>query len=276
MQNPSTIKLPPNHFVWSFSRFSRFKSCQEQYRLKDLERVPVPPYTQKPFLQGSVAHKTFEDLFKSYRDDGQPFTMDRAYEIQRPIFERYAANIQWRNHELISATETSHDLVSKYFNLLTQVGVDNPENQIECEYWFGTNDAPFWMDNGVGLVGSIDWLIKRPDGSYLIYDAKSSQTMEYLDRDQLRFYALAVRERFGILPEQVGYLMIRKQQVIPYEITNQEVDDLLVRLYAASKQSEQGLLSATPSTKLCSGCQFSTVCRPFKEWSAQYLQDLEF
>jgi CRISPR/Cas system-associated exonuclease Cas4 (RecB family) len=260
---PEDLKLEA--WTWSFSKFKQFQECTEKYRLHYLEKMKIPPLSQKPFFQGSVAHKVVERT-RGLLDTGEVDSLRKAHDALEGVFNEYAVAISWRDdQELYLARAEAREILDNYLNLLEAQSLD--EGEVLCEYWFGTHDKPLLRPSGLRLVGAIDWLkLDRENGRAWVYDAKTSKGTQYLDRRQLVLYAMAVKQVFGVEIEKVGYLMLRWEKPLLYDVTQAEIDALEQELIAASKLVEAGAMGALPSMKLCGPCQYAGHCGPYKGW----------
>jgi CRISPR/Cas system-associated exonuclease Cas4 (RecB family) len=260
---PEDLKLEA--WTWSFSKFKQFHECTEKYRLHYLEKMKIPPLSQKPFFQGSVAHKVVERT-RERLVKGEVDSLQKAHDALEGVFDEYASGVAWRDdQEVYLARAEAREILSNYLRLVEAMNLH--EGEVLCEYWFGTHEKPLLRPNGLRLVGAIDWLkIDRDQGKAWIYDAKTSKGTQYLDRRQLTLYALAARQIFNVEVEKVGYLMLRWDKPLVYEVTQAQMDTLEQELVEASQHVEAGMLSAKPRMSLCGSCQYSGHCGSFRNW----------
>lgn len=263
-------ELRQEAWTWSFSKFKQYHECREKYRLHYLEQMRLPPLSGKPFFQGSVAHKLVEQA----RDKllkGEVDSLHRAKDALNDVFFGLAQGLPWQDDaEIARALIEADTLLENYLELLGAHDLDKPPSsgtQVECEYWFGTHAKPLVRTNGLRLVGAIDWLrIDQDQRKAWIFDAKTSQGTQYLDKRQLVLYALAVEQVFGVEVEQVGFLMLRWKRPLLYSVTAAEKASLEQELVAASQHVEAQLFGAQPSVSLCATCQYSGHCGPYRHW----------
>lgn len=258
-------ELKQEAWTWSFSKFKQFQECQEKYRLNYLERMKLPPLSQKPFFQGQVAHKVVEQT-RDKLVKGEVDSLHKAFDALDSVFDSFSVAVNWKDDmELQQARLEAATILENYLYLLEQMQLD--QGEIECEYWFGTHQKPLIRESGLRLVGAIDWLkLDREAGKAWIYDAKTSQGTMYLDKRQLTLYAMAVEQVFGTPVEKVGYLMLRWKKPLMYEVTQAEKDNLEQEMVEASKLVEAGGLGAIPTMKICGPCQYAGHCGPYRHW----------
>lgn len=252
-------------WTWSFSKFKRFLECQEKYRLEYLEQMKLPPLSRKPFFQGSVAHKVVEQT-RDKLQKGEVTTLRAAFDDLDAVFDSYATGVDWTgDEEVIKARIEASQLLENYLQLLEEH--DLVEGEILCEHWFGTYQKPLLRPNGLRWIGAIDWLkIDRAQGKAWIWDAKTSQGTQYLDKRQLVMYAMAVEQEFGVEVNEVGYLMLRWQKPIKHTVTADEKAQLEAEMVEASKMVEEGHFKAAPMMRLCGPCQYAGHCSPYSHW----------
>jgi CRISPR/Cas system-associated exonuclease Cas4 (RecB family) len=252
-------------WTWSFSKFKRFLECREKYRLEYLESMKIPPLSRKPFFQGSVAHKVVEQT-REKLVKGEVDSLRRAVDDLEAVFDSYAVGINWTgDDELIKARVEAAQILENYLGLLETHALD--QGEIYCEHWFGTHAKPLIRPSGLRWVGAIDWLkIDREQGKAWIWDAKTSQGTQYLDKRQLVLYAMAVEQEFGVEVEDVGYLMLRWDKPIKHKVTAEEKAQLEAEMIEASQLVESGQFETAPMMRLCGPCQYAGHCSPYSHW----------
>jgi CRISPR/Cas system-associated exonuclease Cas4 (RecB family) len=258
-------ELKVEAWTWSFSKFSRFQECQEQYRLQYIEKIKIPPLSQRPFFQGNVAHKVVEQT-RERLVKGEIDSLRGAEDALEGVFRNYAAAINWRDDaDIDAAWREACQILQNYLGMLEEMRLDAVDT--ECEYWFGTYQKPLEMPNGLRLIGAIDWLkLDREGKRAWVYDAKTSQRATYLDKRQLVLYAVAAEQVFGTEVSEGAFLMLRHQKPLVHEITKQDKAALLDELVAASRLVEAGATGAMPDMRVCGPCQYSGKCGPFRHW----------
>jgi hypothetical protein len=258
-------ELRLNAWTWSFSRFKVFLECAQKYKEEYVYQDKIPPLSQKPFFQGSVAHKTAEETRERLMR-GEVESMEAAHGAFDGVFTRYAEKIVWKDDtEIMKAIAEGREILTNYLGLLRAVKLDVGE--VYCEYVFGTPDKPLIRPSGLRLIGSIDWLqIDRERMTARVFDAKTSQGTRYLDRRQLILYAMVVEQIFGVTVEETGYLMLRWDKPLLKSVTRQDMADLEAEMVQAATRVEAGEFKAALSMSLCGPCQYSYRCTQHKTW----------
>lgn len=252
-------------WTWSFSRFKKYLECPEHYRLHYLEDLKIPPLSQRPFFQGSVAHKLVEDTFAKWKAQEIPTMAEGLHDLET-VFRSYAQKIDWKDEgELQRAYLEAQSLFHHYVTLLDSQGLVDPS--VRCEFKFGTYEKPLILPSGLRLVGSIDWLkLNETTRTAEIWDAKTSQGANFLDPRQLDLYGLAVRTLFDYEIEKAGYLMIRWERPRRHTISVLGMSAVESALVEVSRQVERGVFDTTPAMSMCAKCQYQTQCGKFSNW----------
>jgi hypothetical protein len=125
------------------------------------------------------------------------------------------------------------------------------------------------LDKYNKLGGYVDTIIRRDDTGITILDGKNSKTkMEYVDPDQLRFYALLFYLSYdNTLPDRAAFVWYR----FPYDgkdeqgldwvpFTERDLQGLASRSREARKGMNAELFDPKPSSKACQYCNFKEVC----------------
>lgn len=261
-------------WTWSYSKFARYLECQEAYRLHYIERDRVPALSQRPFLQGNIAHKLLAETWGRFQQ-GEVASLDVALDEIENAFARHAASIQWQSDDdVIKARLEARQLVTNYLALLQQVGIGRERTaDVSCEHSFGTYKHPLERPSGLRWAGAIDWLmLDREARTAVIYDTKSSISRAYLDRRQLVMYAMATEQEFDVQVEHVGYLMLRWGRVQMEPITAADKAALEAEMVSASRAVEAQAFTVQPEMRRCLACGYSNTrpngrpCPHFSHW----------
>lgn len=206
----------------SYSGFKYLRDCQFRYLLAYV----LKPDTAKDdncvnTLYGSIVGSLFEDfyeqeLWRSRDPKPRKLVMDLVDKtVQRVIdeeegepgrfisFDPEQGSTQYTSREELEADV--RDSVGRGLDSIKHHRLIGPVARAEIKL-----DSEV---DGHKLGGRVDFLIRRtkPHRDKIILDGKGSKkhTLKYLDWDQLRWYAMLHRERFGKLPDKVGYLLWR-------------------------------------------------------------------
>lgn len=259
------VKLSTTAYIWSFSKYKIYKECNERYTREYLQHQRLPPNSQKPFFQGSVAHNLIEEGRDAVlAGETTDLASWCATNLAR-VFATHAANVtDWLPGEIERAEVEAQEVTQAYVKLVLENELLT--GRVLCEHTIGTRQKPRYLSNGVGLTGFIDWAKFISDTEVLVLDAKTSRNTNWLDRDQLVFYALAMESEFNVVVNRVAWMMIRWGQTLWYDITEDDKSRLRSNLLTASLAVEQIDLHTDPTHGRCTPCPHSGVCATYAHW----------
>jgi predicted RecB family nuclease len=125
-----------------------------------------------------------------------------------------------------------------------------------------------WIDQYDSIGGIIDAIIRRDDTGTMILDGKNAKAKDFVDPDQLVFYALLYRLAYKKNPEKVGIIWFR----YPYEEGKEETgvtwvdfkDEDLTSMAQRVKKAKHAMykkkFSAKPSRNSCMFCDYKSEC----------------
>lgn len=226
----------------SFTQFRIYRECPYKYKLKFLDRAPIPLNPSSSL--GSSLHRALErfhrggggereDLMRAYEDGflamGYPDarTREEWREKGRKILERYWRGEQERRSEVLGA---------------------------EREFLW-----PLGRHEARGMVDRVD---RRPDGSIEVIDYKTRLEGEAPEDPakslQLRFYALGVKESLAWEPAwlTIHYLAEGRRVSAAYDPAGEE--ELKGWILEAADAIEAGRFP--PETSFCPRCDYRREC----------------
>lgn len=259
----STVKLDQIAYTWSFSKYKLWKTCQERY-VREYVMGRRPPFPQKPFFQGKVAHKLIELGREAYAK-GETDNLERwcLDNLDREFDAGAQKILDWGPMEIDLAREEAKVLAAKYASLVTENGL--LDSGVHCEYNIGSWKKPLLLDNGLRLTGFIDWFKSASDDSRVL-DGKTYKSTWWLDKDQLVLYAIAAEAIWGVRVTKVAWLMIRTGKTIWMDVTPQEKTSLMDNLLKASQQVAQMDIKVFPNFVLCGECPHTGECDRSSHW----------
>lgn len=253
-------------YTWSFSKYKAYKTCNEKYAFEYLMRLR-PEISQRPFFHGNIAHETIEKGFEAFKAgtiveaEFPDWIRDNVGSV---IETQVSAVKDWTGPDDVErATAEALQLTDAYVKLVLENKLLT-EDTI-CEYAIGTFKRPMILDNGLRMTGYIDWLKIENNVGYVL-DAKTSRSFQYIDRDQLVFYAICAEHQFKVPVERVAWMMIRQGKTYWYDVTRDEKDRLLGSLLGASHTVMKADLTSFPSFNLCRDCAFTEKCISHRNW----------
>lgn len=128
--------------------------------------------------------------------------------------------------------------------------------------------VPGSIDKWNPVGGYLDMIIRRDDTGVTILDGKNAKTKnQYVDPDQLRFYALCFYLAYHKMPDRLAFVWYR----YPYDgaeetgiewvpFTKEDLQRLARRAKDTRTLMNKHKFEATPSSKACKWCDYETVC----------------
>ncbi|MHA6804813.1 RecB family exonuclease [Salinifilum ghardaiensis] len=246
------------------SRASDFKQCPLLYRFRAIDRLPETPTRAQ--ARGTVVHSVLEQLFELSRAEREAV---RAREFVRPSWEQ----LQQEQPELAALFTGPDDpelepwlnsvekLVDAYFELEDPRRLD-PE---ACEMRVETE-----LDSGLLLRGFIDRVDVAPTGEVRLVDYKTGsappEVGEARAMFQMKFYALVLWRKRGVVPRQLLLLYLANKQALTYEPDEAELRrferTLEAMWQAIQRAGRSGDFRPSPS-KLCNFCDHQAICPSF-------------
>jgi DNA helicase-2/ATP-dependent DNA helicase PcrA len=239
------------HTRLSASAVDTYERCGLQFKLKRDWRLSEKPAAAMQY--GASIHRVLKTYFDSV-NLGRPKTDDELVDLFR--LDLAEAKIQEAyQHELYEEqgiTQLRDFLAAA--RTLPPVQVLHTEQSFEIRV--GTTS----------VVGRIDRIDRRPDGSVAIVDYKTGKARDQEDADeslQLSLYAMAAKEKWGY---NVGALIFHNlEENVPVMTTRNEAQLLIARarVEAAAQGIGDGIFDAKPGMH-CNFCAYRSLC-PVKE-----------
>ena len=130
-----------------------------------------------------------------------------------------------------------------------------------------------WIDKWNSVGGIVDMVIRRDDVGIMLLDGKNAKSRDFVDPDQLVFYALLFKLAYRKTPQKLGLVWFR----YPYdEDTGEEgvtwvdfAEEDIVKVAERAKKAKHGMykkkFQATPSRNACIFCEYKSACTERKE-----------
>ncbi len=254
----ASASIPPVHvgtIPSSFSELSLYERCPYDYRLRhDIGfNAGVPP----AFGYGTNIHNILNKIHSDYIRNGHiPTGGEIAGMFDKMFYMRFAPGTQSEN--------------------MRKAGIRVVENYVKVH---GTDferiletEKRFEFTLGDALIsGSID-LLKRLDGngrvgSLEIIDFKTDKGADYqLDhREQVRFYAYAVRAALGYLPKKATIHYLDTERTEDVDIGSADLEGTRRGIIEKVNMIKERSFKPTPDESKCRGCDFKTIC-PHKDF----------
>lgn len=259
-----------------WSHLSAYEECGQKYLWYygwdgiDLGRGPgkgkqKPEVTSRHHpVMGIVIQAVLEDLYNKelwkHRDGLRELLVRMTKD---KLAEKCAKNyIDWQK---ITYEEMEEVCLNGVLNFLKTM----KHHKLLGVYARSEVDLYGYAESWLPLGGRADFVIRRDDLGVRILDGKNSGTkMEYVDPDQLRWYALAFYLSYHQLPQQVGFVWFRypydpetEENGIDWvEFSKRDLVQLVDRAKTVRRAQEKEEFSAKPAYKVCRFCDFEPVC----------------
>jgi DNA helicase-2/ATP-dependent DNA helicase PcrA len=243
--------LPGLHKRLSASAVETYQRCGLQFKLERDWRIAARPAAAMQF--GAAIHRVLKTYFDSIRL-GRPKSDDEIIELFR--MDLAGTRIQ---------EAYQHELYEKQGVLQLQDFLAKARAVPACPILH--TEESFEIKIGeVMVVGRIDRIDRRPDGTVAIVDYKTGRAKDQEDADeslQLSLYAIAAQQKWGY---KIGALVFHNlEENVPVSTVRFDSDLIAARscVEHAAKGIAEGIFDAKPGQH-CIFCAYRTLC-PEKE-----------
>ncbi len=243
--------LPGLHKRLSASAVETYQRCGLQFKLDRDWRIAARPAAAMQF--GASVHRVLKTYFDSIRL-GRPKTDEEIIDLFR--VDLAGTRIQ---------ESYQHELYEKQGVLQLQDFLSQAKSMPASQILH--TEESFEIKIGeVTVVGRIDRIDRRPDGTVAIVDYKTGKAKDQEDADeslQLSLYAIAAHEKWGY---KVGALIFHNlQENVPVTTVRFDSDLIAARslVERAAKGIAEGIFDAKPGQH-CIFCAYRALC-PEKE-----------
>lgn len=266
----------------SYSGFKKEELCPASYWHGYINKtVPPTPDNRVGVLYGSAVGKLFEYFYRDrlWREsDPKEALLSRVSRVMKRTieWESKSGTFDWKTSKVYkSFADVEEDVrktiprglsIIRYHKL---VGLEsNPEVKLDSDF------------DGHTLGGRADFLVRRlsPHGDLVLLDGKGSRWRDkYVDRRQLKWYAMLHLKKFGFLPDRIGFLYWKcepEESIDWVECTSHDVEVLREAVMGAIRaittgvartvggDSKTRLYEAFPTrpTRECTYCPYLAAC----------------
>ena len=245
-QPPHSIPVPADT-KFSYTQLQTYRTCPMKYQYSYIYKIPVPPTPQMVF--GMDLHTCLEDFFRRRIKGETLFLEDLLAHFRRlAVPGRYGDRLQDQEYR-----RWGEELLTAFY----QVHGGTFPTPLFVEKAFSLRLGDAWIR---GVVDRIDPL---QGGGVEIIDYKSGKPKEEADSDeqlQLRLYAIASKEVFGLQPKRVSFYYLRNNQKLSFEQKDDTLEATKGQIRELIDEIRSGDFSPRPSVMKCRWCDFKNLC----------------
>ncbi len=242
--SPGAFPLPT---TLSFTQLETYRTCPLKYQYSYLYQIPTPPTPQMNF--GIDLHQCLEQLFREASKGGVP-PLPQWLESFRKLHVpgRYGEPYQDEEYRRLG-----EELLAGFYR--RQEGRFDPPLFVEKAFTMRFQD--FF------IRGVIDRVDPCPEGGVEIIDYKSGKSKQEMGQEeqlQLRLYALACQEVFGLVPKRISFYYLRTHEKLSFEHRPEDQEKAKLQIEEILTQIRSGDFSPSPSPPKCRRCGFKNLC----------------
>ncbi|MCS3901804.1 ATP-dependent helicase [Methanococcus voltae] len=245
------IQLPPlvnPDMAFSPSKIVDYDSCPLMFKYKNVLSIPTPKKSY--FSVGNTVHKIFEILGDKKIND-ERITIEMA---QNMLLENL------KEQDFDSKTEYDEQMTNclNMLNYWFEFEKNNVDKIISVEEKFSINLCNHTIN---GIIDRID---KTTDDNYIVLDYKTGKTAlsknKLLNNIQLIIYAIAVKEKYGKYPIQIGHIYPAIAKSVILDIEESKIEEIKqnIESYIDKIMNEDFEVVKNPSN--CHFCDYKNIC----------------
>ena len=232
---------------FSFSQLETYRYCPLKYLYAYVYRIPVRPAPHLAF--GTDLHTCLEQFYAGVME-GRVAPLEQLLASFHRLHSpgRYGEGFQDAEYR-----QLGERILSEFY---TKQG--------------GSFVAPLFVEKSflleigdVLLKGVMDRADRLEGGGIEIVDYKSGKAKEKVspeDQLQLRLYALAAKEVFGLEPRRISFYYLRENRSLSFEQKPSDFAKTRERLLDLIGQVQGGDFTPSPSQVKCRSCDFKALC----------------
>jgi putative RecB family exonuclease len=243
------------------SRAADFQNCPLLYRFRTIDRLPEAPSAAA--VRGTLVHTVLENLYDLPAQERSP---ERAVALlpdawadlitedpQAPTVLDSLSESQW--------LDQAAELVTRYFELEDPRRLEPAERELLVEAA---------ISDDLTLRGYVDRLDVNADGMTRVVDYKTGkaprEAFEGKALFQMRFYALVLWRRDGVIPSQLKLIYLGDGRTLvdqPDEAMLEATERKVVALWQAIREAIHKREFTPRPSRLCDWCDHQALCPAF-------------
>ncbi|MGI5130437.1 RecB family exonuclease [Pseudonocardia sp. CA-107938] len=252
---------PPRRPALSPSRAGDFKLCPLLYRFRAIDKLPERPGRAQ--VRGTLVHTVLERLFDLPAPQRSPTA---AAALVEPVWRELTETLPELVGELFTGSDDPElaewlasiaPLLDTYFRLEDPRSVEPVARELLLETE---------LESGVVLRGYVDRLDEAPAGLRVI-DYKTGtaprQISELKALFQLKFYALALLQERGVVPDELRLYYLTDGETLTYRPDEPELrrfSRILDALWTAIREAGRTGDFRPNRSRMCDFCDHRALC----------------
>jgi len=252
--NQSDQVLPPvplqEVIALSYYQIDDYLTCPLKYKYRHVLRIPI--YQHHAVVYGSALHQAVAEYYRR-RKAGYPMTLEDLVEV----FES-----EWKSEGFLSREHEEQRLEVGRATLARFYELEEKRKEMPTHI---EKDFSFMLENN-RVLGRWD-RIDIVDDSVKIIDYKSSEVRDPKEANkktkeslQLAIYAMAYRERFGRLPDEVELRFLESDIAGSAAFTEKDLDKTRTKILEAAEGIRARDYAARPTYLACQYCAYREIC----------------
>ncbi len=258
----------------SCAKFRTYIACPLRYRYQYVDHLKKPQQNEYHTVSGTVVGRIFEHF---YNDEIWRFPKEVQEKLLELLPKEYEAvlaksNVIWNDKTIqnqLSKEELLEDCKKSVLSGLKAI----KENLLLGKYARSEVKLQAKVNNYDIIWGRADIIIRRqlkdqPE-EILLIDGKNTKHDQYLDEQQLLFYALTFYLANERMVDKLGYLLFRKGEVKWIEFDKEDLQKLKEQIAEVSKGISKKEFEPTFTPQACKFCLYKEECEKETGWAVK-------
>ena len=235
----------------SYYHIDDYLTCPLKYKYVNILRVPIMEH--HTVIYGRAMHDAVSKYFQ-FKLINKKMSLGDLLNAFRESFDPQGFLSEKHQEERRSTGEAA---LVRFFN--EEEKLDSRPKFIEKEFSFILEDNK--------ISGRFDRVDEDKEGAAVIMDFKTSQIKTRKDADkraaeslQLKLYALAYRNIFGVLPKNVALYFLESGMAGKSSVSEDDLDEVKEKIREVSAGIRKGDFSAVPAYMGCAYCAYNQIC----------------
>ena len=245
------------------SRASQFKTCPQQFKFANVDKLKEP--TNEVQAKGTAVHQALEDLFELPKEDRDT---EKLHNLFRAAWTKVRRTDE--HHNLFSSVDEEREWGVDGLKLLNNyMSIEDPKSfdPLERERWVrGTIED-------LNLRGILDRMDRNQNGELIIVDYKSGKAPAEKYKEPrffaLKLYALLIRDELGITPTELKLIYLKNSTIHTLKVDNKMLDEVKIEIldiWSDIKLAfEENNFPATKNALCKNWCYYKPICPVFND-----------